>query len=159
VIFLTVGTQLAFDRLVKSVDQWAELNPRVQVCAQIGPGDYLPKHLTYSDFLKPGELRSKMEAADLIVAHAGMGTIISALQLQKPLVVLPRRAALGEHRNDHQLATARWLGEKHGIKVAWSESELADLLDGRSAIPPGIQLQGHAEGPLIQKLASVINEA
>lgn len=158
-IFLTVGTQLAFDRLVRSVDQWASANPDVPVFAQTGPGAYSPKSMSHSDFLKPHELKKKMEEADLIVAHAGMGTIISALQMQKPIVVLPRRAALGEHRNDHQLATAKWLGTKHGIRVAWSESEIADLLDGRSAIPPGIQLQGHAEGPLIQKLASVINEA
>ena len=46
-----------------------------------------------------------MDAAAAIVAHAGMGTILTALETGKRLLVMPRRAALGEHRNDHQLAT------------------------------------------------------
>lgn len=45
--------------------------------------------------------------ARLIVAHAGMGTIISAMTKGKPIIVFPRIAALGEHRNEHQLATSK----------------------------------------------------
>ena len=36
----------------------------------------------------------------MIVAHAGMGTIISAMQHQKPIIIFPRIAALGEHRTN-----------------------------------------------------------
>lgn len=39
----------------------------------------------------------RCRAADLLVAHAGMGSICST-----PLIVVPCRAALGETRNDHR---------------------------------------------------------
>jgi UDP-N-acetylglucosamine transferase subunit ALG13 len=47
-----------------------------------------------------------------------MGTIISAAELGKRIVILPRRAELGEHRNNHQLATASRLSHLNGLVVA-----------------------------------------
>lgn len=64
-----------------------------------------------------------------MVAHAGMGTVLTALELGKPLLLLPRRGDLHETRNDHQLATARWLQDRPGIHIAWEAPELAPLLD------------------------------
>ena len=79
-----------------------------------------------------------MLAAKAIVAHAGMGTILTALEMGKPLLVMPRRAALGEHRNDHQLATAHRFAELGRVNVAFDETELPlrlDELDGVAAQP------------------------
>lgn len=64
----------------------------------------------------------------MIVAHAGIGTILSAKRWGKPLVILPRRHGLGEHRNDHQLATARQVESLPGIHVAWEAADLGPLL-------------------------------
>ena len=36
-IFVTVGTQLAFDRMIKAVDEWAGARGRTDVFAQVGP--------------------------------------------------------------------------------------------------------------------------
>lgn len=128
-IFLTVGTQLPFDRLVKTVDRWAGAAPGREVVGQIGPSALRPQHLRYSEFLAPAECRVHMHAAEAIVAHAGMGTILSALEIGKPVLVLPRRAALGEHRNDHQLATAERFAEMGTVEVAYDEQELLGKLD------------------------------
>jgi UDP-N-acetylglucosamine transferase subunit ALG13 len=57
-----------------------------------------------------------------------MGSILTAIELSKPIVVMPRRAHLGEHRNDHQWATVNRLGEDVGIAVAADETELVDFL-------------------------------
>jgi UDP-N-acetylglucosamine transferase subunit ALG13 len=92
VIFVTVGTQLPFDRMVAAVDAWAALAPGQQVFAQIGPTDLRPRHIDHRAFVSPAECHELMLAADAIVAHAGMGTILRALELGKPLLVLPRRA-------------------------------------------------------------------
>ena len=46
----------------------------------------------------------------------------------KPIILVPRRAALGEHRNDHQLATVRQLAERPGILIAHDETELPDRI-------------------------------
>ena len=128
-IFVTVGTQLAFDRMVKGVDEWAGSRGRTDVFAQIGPTAFKPRHLQAQDFITPAECREKMLASRAIVAHAGMGTIIGALELGKPLLIMPRRASLGEQRNDHQLATARRFAELGQVTVAFDENELSARLD------------------------------
>ena len=128
-IFVSVGTQLAFDRLITAVDRWAGAAPGRDVFAQIGPSRLHPRHIEHAEFVSPQECGQRMMAADAVVAHAGIGTILSALELGKPLLVMPRRAELGEHRNDHQLATARRFAELGRVSVAFDESELAARLE------------------------------
>lgn len=108
-IFLTLGTQLPFDRLVRAVDEWCGARGRDDVFGQIAdPGDtgYRPQHFDWVAHLPPEDYTTRFASARLIVAHAGMGSIITAMERGKPIVLMPRRADLGEHRNEHQLATA-----------------------------------------------------
>lgn len=127
-IFVTVGTELPFDRLVRVVDAWAREHGRTDVFAQIGHAASRPTFISFAEFLEPPEFNRFFARASVIVAHAGMGTILSALRFEKPLLVMPRRAALGEQRNDHQIATARRLLELGKIHVALDEQELAQRL-------------------------------
>lgn len=127
-IFVTVGTQIPFDRLIKIID---ELAPELgeEIIAQTSPSAlYTPKNIKTVDFLPPEEFNRIFERARLVVAHAGMGTIISAMQSGKPLIVFPRQASLGEHRNDHQLATVRQLEASSMTAVAYDRDQLRDLL-------------------------------
>lgn len=131
-IFLTVGTQLPFDRLVSAVDAWAATRGRSDIFGQIsdpGPDGYRPKHFEWVADLDPGDFDARFRSASHIVAHAGMGTIISALGASKPLLIMPRRAHLGEQRNDHQFATAQRIGARTGILTAFEADEVADRLD------------------------------
>lgn len=127
-IFVTVGTQLAFDRLTTAVDGWAGASAGRDVFAQIGPSRLQPRYIEHKQFVPPDECAARMGAADAIVAHAGMGTILTALEMGKPLLVMPRRAALGEHRNDHQLATAMRFSSL-GVLVAMDDADLPYKLD------------------------------
>ena len=70
-----------------------------------------------------------LEKCDTVVAHAGMGTIISAIELGRRVIVMPRRAELNEHRNDHQLATVERLGHLGGLEAAADCRTLKKLLD------------------------------
>jgi UDP-N-acetylglucosamine transferase subunit ALG13 len=63
-----------------------------------------------------------------LVAHAGIGSILTSLRRSKPLIILPRLASLGEHRNDHQNATAQMIKENKYAYVATNEKELRELL-------------------------------
>lgn len=155
-IFVTVGTQLAFDRLIEQVDKWAHVNPSVDVFSQIGPSGFQPSHIQYKDFISPQEAESFIKNAELIVSHAGMGTILTALRYQKPILILPRLASLGEHRNDHQLATAKWLGNRGGVHVAWNVEELSSLLNERAGFESGSQISDRASPLLIAKLREFI---
>jgi UDP-N-acetylglucosamine transferase subunit ALG13 len=156
VIFVTVGTQLAFDRLIIAVDSWAGAAPGREVFAQIGPTRLAPRHIEYAQFVPPAECDERMRAATAVVAHAGMGTILTALQLGKPLLVLPRRAALGEHRNDHQIATAQRFAELGKVNVALHESDLPRGLDGLARTPVQPRLDPYAPDAFLAELRAFI---
>lgn len=131
-IFLTVGTELPFDRLVRAADQWCARRPQFEVFGQLadpGPDGYRPVHFKWRSFMEPSDYEQYFERADFIVAHAGMGSIITALTFSRPIVVMPRRAALHETRNDHQTATMERLGNRPGIFVARDEHVLPRVLD------------------------------
>lgn len=156
-ILVTVGTQLAFDRLVEAVDLWLERNPSEKAFAQIGPAEYRPQHLESQDFVRPDQADLLFSKADLIVSHAGMGSILTALKYKKPILIMPRRAALGEHRNDHQLATAKWLGGKPGVTVAWEADDVARFLDDRANLRGGEGISEFASPELIANLKNFIH--
>ena len=128
-IFVTVGTQLPFDRLVRTIDEWAGRSGRRDVFAQIGPSSYEPQHIQYAPFITADDFQRRTCQAHVIIAHAGMGSIISALELGKPILVMPRRAALGEHRSEHQVGTVKHFIAQGRINVVMDEAALSDQLD------------------------------
>jgi len=156
VIFVTVGTQLTFDRLVTAVDGWAGAAGRSDVFAQIGPTDLRPRHLGYERFISPAECRERMLGADTIVAHAGMGTILTALEIGTPVIVMPRQAQHGEHRNDHQMATARRLAELDMVTVAFDEVQLAQRLDEVDQLAARPRIESHAPDGLLAGIRAFI---
>ncbi|RLS58099.1 MAG: glucuronosyltransferase [Planctomycetota bacterium] len=155
-IFVAVGTQLPFDRLIRAVDEWAAIAPRGEIVAQIAEGSYVPQHLHWKRMMPPAEFRRHLEKCDLVVAHAGIGTILSALEIGKPVFVLPRKASCGEHRNDHQLATANRFGSRRMVQVAQDESELSTLLDQFESTTPANRISSEASPELIGNLRSFI---
>lgn len=157
-IFVTVGTQLPFDRLITAVDEWAGARRGREVFAQIGPSRLRPRHIEFAKFISPEECRQRMQDARAIVAHAGMGTILTALELGKPLVVMPRRAALGEHRNDHQLATAHRFAELGRLKVAFDAHELPPALDDVDAVSAKPLISPYAPEEFLTALRAFILE-
>ena len=146
-IFVTVGSNLRFDRLVRAVDAWAERNPEVALFAQVGDTDAPPRHVEWTARLSPDEFRARVRAADLVVAHAGMGTILTALTLGRPLLVLARQAARGETRNDHQIATARVLAARGLVTAAADEEDLGHRLDTLAASSPAAPAIGPTAEP------------
>lgn len=126
-IFVAVGTQFPFDRLIRCVDEWAQAN-NVPVHAQIAEGDYTPQHASWDRFMTTEDFNAKLEAATLIISHAGMGNIITALENAKPIIVMNRQHKLGEHRNDHQADGLTWMGQLSGVYTASSCEELTAVL-------------------------------
>jgi UDP-N-acetylglucosamine transferase subunit ALG13 len=129
VIFATVGSQEPFDRLIRAVDEWAALRGRLDVLAQIGNSNFRPRNIEFTKFLEPAEFNRVIRASSVVVAHAGMGSIISALEIGKPIVVMPRRGFLRETRNDHQVATAERFGSRGRVVVANDQADFAAKLD------------------------------
>lgn len=147
-IFVTVGSMFAFERLIIMMDNWTRQHPTQEVLAQIGNGKYEPQHMRWQRILPPDEYKKVVQCCQLIVAHAGTGSVFTASDYAKPIVLVPRRASQKEHTTDHQLDTAKWLADTPGIFVAWSENELAPAIERaeqaagnlQSLIPPSAPL-------------------
>jgi UDP-N-acetylglucosamine transferase subunit ALG13 len=163
-IFLTVGSELPFNRLVQAVDQWCDINKDIDVFGQIGdpgPSGYLPRYFKWREFIPPDEYRRRYDEAELIISHAGMGSIITALVKAKPILVLPRRAILRETRNDHQIATVQYFAQRNGVLVAKDESMVVSLMDEWEMLRMSIKMEcagSYAEDRLIQTIKNFIQK-
>lgn len=154
-IFVTVGTQLSFDRLINTVDKWA-VGVDEKVVAQIGPSKLKPQSIETHQFLTPNKFSEFMADARVIIAHAGMGSILSAMQLQKPIVIMPRREKLNEHRNDHQVATANRFMQIKGIHVVTDENDLLNTLQNLQSLAGSDGVGPDASGELIHTVSNFI---
>jgi exopolysaccharide biosynthesis glucuronosyltransferase PssE len=157
-IFVTVGHQMPFDRMIRAIDEWAFENNRDDIFAQIGTTEFEPSRIRWSPTVHPEEFRKMIAEAEVVVAHAGMGTILTAFELGTPILVMPRRGAFQETRNDHQVATAKRFLEMGRLSVAMDEHELVEMLSGVSNLTAGGVISNSASPELIQSLAEFINQ-
>lgn len=128
-LFVTVGAQLPFERLVIAVDTWAQKNESIEIFAQIGKSKYHPTHIKYTDFLPPSEYKKHIVKSSCIIGHAGMGTIITAMEHTKPLLMMPRNAALKECTNNHQMETAKRFVSFELLDAAYNTQELFEKIN------------------------------
>jgi UDP-N-acetylglucosamine transferase subunit ALG13 len=127
-IFVTTGTQEPFDRLVKAIDDVSLILPDVEFRVQALTATYKAINIKVLNTMDPFDFELNIKDAKLIISHAGMGTIIAALVNGIPIIVMPRRLKYGEHRNEHQLATAKKLDDLGYVYVAYDEAELIELV-------------------------------
>ena len=154
-IFVTVGSVFPFDRLVAAADTWAQLHG-VRPHAQIGRTRYQARSLETVESLPNSAYRAAVDSCQVVVAHAGMGSILTAAEFGKPIVVMPRRAALKEHNTDHQVDTANWMQNRQGVYVAMTECDLAHQIDAALEAREGAQIRQSADPALIARLRSRI---
>ena len=129
-IFVTVGTQLPFERLVSAMDRWcAARSPRPEVLAQVGSGRLDYPNLRCVRSMDAVAYAEAIAGARLLVAHAGTGSILTALDRGVPVIIMPRDHRRGEHRDDHQMQTARQLEKMGLVTVAWDQAALFGLID------------------------------
>jgi UDP-N-acetylglucosamine transferase subunit ALG13 len=127
-IFVTVGTSSwNFTRLIKEMDHIAE-EINEEVIIQIGYDKYEPKNAKYFRTTTKEEMERLYESARIIVSHAGIGAIISAIKHNKPIIVIPRRMEYGEHFDNHQVDIARELEREGIVKVVWDIKEIGKVL-------------------------------
>ena len=86
-----------------------------------------------------------------------MGSIITALELGKPILVMPRRGDMRETRNDHQVATAERLDSLGRVRAAFDENQLTDLLDRIDELTAADSIRSHASDELLDAVRSFIH--
>ena len=141
-LLFTAGTQFPFPRLQQALEQVAVGRPGWQLVFQAGPDAELEglralSNVVAQPLFSGEEFQRLFMAADLVVSHAGMGNIIACLEAGKPLVLLPRQAKLGEHRNDHQMDTAEAFLRMYNVPAAQSVAELVEIVTKPAHWPQG----------------------
>jgi UDP-N-acetylglucosamine transferase subunit ALG13 len=125
-ILVTIGTnEQPFDRLVRAARDLAE---RETAFVQYGSSREPHGSGEWVDFLAYDELAERMRQARVVVCHAGVGSIMLARKCGHRPVVVPRRAALGEAVDDHQLQLGRRLHEAGLVTLVEDERDLPAAL-------------------------------
>ena len=130
-IFIVLGTQkFQCNRLLKAIDHLIEQQLiDEQVFAQQGYSDYVPKHYRSVKFLNKEEFEEKIAECSLVIAHSGVGTILSAINHHKPVIAFPRLRKYKEHVDDHQLDIARAFHKKHLVLMCNEGDDLSKLIE------------------------------
>lgn len=130
-IFIAVGTQkFPLDRLLSKFDDLIEKKLITdEIFAQIGHCNYIPKYYQYQKFLNKEAFDKKIQNCDVLVTHSGVGTIISGLNNNKPIIVFPRLSKYGEHVDDHQLQIAESFSNLNYILLCNENDNLLELLN------------------------------
>lgn len=119
-ILVLCGTQKQdFTRMIKLVEQVSKLE---KVVVQAGHNQYESNSMEIFSFVSNDKIQKLYEEADLIVTHAGAGSMLQAIQNHKKIIAVPRLEKYGEHVNDHQIELAQKF-ESLGYLIAYQDGE------------------------------------
>ena len=128
-IVVTLGTigGFGFPRLLERLAEIVP--PEASVLWQVGATDAGHLPIDAVESVPSAELDAAMRAADVVVAHAGIGSALSALDAGRCPILVPRERAHGEHVDDHQALIATAL-DARGLALRRSPETLTreDLL-------------------------------
>lgn len=123
-IFVVLGThELPFTRLLNEVERLVDkgvLNNDIIV--QAGHTPFESDNMTIYKFVTYEQMDQLYEQADLIITHAGTGSVITGLKKGKVVIAVPRLKKYGEHNDDHQLQLLNAFVEQGHI-LAWQDGE------------------------------------
>jgi len=125
VIFVTVGThQQPFARLLAALSGL----PPGELVVQHGYGPAPAGVARAVAFMSFSEMTEQFEAADAVVTHAGVGSILFAMRVGHTPIAVPRYSRYGEHVDDHQVELTRALAERGHVVALWQGEDLAAKL-------------------------------
>ena len=130
ILVLVGGYRTGFDRLVSACDALREQIDE-DIVIQYGWSSVHPVRCSGFAFAPLDRIRALCAEARVIVAHAGSGSILTALDFPARLVLVPRLGSLGDHHDDHQTELAEVI-ESRGLAVC--VHDLNGLTDLATAI-------------------------
>lgn len=134
-VVVSLGTSQTFG-FRRLLDALIPLLPsEVEVLWQTGRTDTTGLSIDARTKVPSRELDDAMRRADLVVAHAGTGIAISALEAGKCPVLIPRRSTRDEHVDNHQMQVALEVALR-GLAVARDADTLTegDLLEAAGRV-------------------------
>ncbi len=115
--FVTVGNaKQPFSRLLDIVSELYEQLPK-PVTVQSGNTPFKCNKCNVVDFMSREEYEQCIISSDLIIMHAGAGSVLTAIRYGKRPIIMARMKKYDEHVNDHQLEFAKKV-QKIGLPVS-----------------------------------------
>jgi len=156
-VFVTVGLERKpFERLLQAVDEavgkgWIPADTLVQS----GHNKFLFQDCKAVPFLSFDELQESVHAADLVIAHGGVGSVLMALEQRKIPLVLPRRADLGEHVDNHQIEFVKRMEQEGRVMAAYDTKEFKRVLESGEWMHRSTEMDPQ-EPEMVGKLRSIL---
>lgn len=138
-ILVCVGaSEYPFDRLLKMVDELCEegVIDGENVLGQIANAKYIPQHYKSFRLCSREEFQEYTNKADIVITHAGTGSVIPPLKLGKKVIVVPRREKYKEHLDDHQLELMQVFVDAGYVVPAESKEDLKKQLQKMKEFVP-----------------------
>ncbi len=149
-IFVTVGTHhQPFERLLDALGELAG----AELVVQYGVGAPPPGVARAEAFMPFEAMLECFRAAEKVVTHAGVGSILCARREGHTPLVVPRRHNLGEHVDEHQAELTRALEQRGSVVAAWDLERLPALL---ADLPPRRAATTQSEPPLCPSLRAAL---
>lgn len=130
-LFVPLGTQkFPFGRIITALNELVEqrqYQPN-EIVMQSALYPVKPNFAHYK-FLPLEDFNQYIKEAEVIVAHSGVNSIISCMELEKPLVICPRLYEYGEHVDNHQMEIAQLMHEKYNVLVCTDMKKLPALIE------------------------------
>jgi UDP-N-acetylglucosamine transferase subunit ALG13 len=118
--------------------------------------DFKPSYCQHKPFLTLEEFEAKIQHADLIICHAGAGTLFHVLQAGKVPVVIPRRKKYGEIVDDHQVELIEVLAPQGRIIPAYEPEDIPNAIE--QARGRNLQQIPLPTSPMLPLVAEAIEE-
>lgn len=137
-ILVLLGTQNNnFNRLLSEIDKCINDNTITDnVIVQAGYTKYTSPKMEILDFIPLEKFNSLLEQADLIITHGGVGSILTAIKLNKKVIAVPRLEKYKEHVNDHQIQIVENFDKLGYLKGIFDINDLKDAIINISEFTP-----------------------
>ena len=119
-IFVTVGNT-QYNSLVKTIDETLS-SDEFEVTIQLADGHYTPKNhqfFRFSDNVKP-----YFDDADVVITHAGAGTVFQLLEDKARMVVIPNH----DRVDTHQLDLAQYVDQNKFASVCYDLTKIKECV-------------------------------
>lgn len=139
-ILVSIGSmsEKKFTRLFKIIDELCEegVLDGSLITAQVGFDNYTSKYYKCFDMIPDEDFKQIIDDVDLIISHAGTGTVTSCIKKQKKVIVFPRMAEYDEHYDNHQLELADLFTKQGYVLQAKTKEELKKCIEGIDDFEP-----------------------
>lgn len=130
-LFVPLGTQkFPFGRLIMALNDLVDNGVYApdEIVMQSAMYPVEPK-FNHVGLIPVEEFNHYIQEAEVVITHSGVNSIISSMQLGKPLVVVPRLYEYGEHVDNHQVEIAELMSIKYDVLILMEMKNLKATID------------------------------